>query len=121
MNSSSLSSNTNVLQIVTRTSTRRSGKTFNKKLIQDYPQNVSRVQAAFSEPVTRQEPSHVPETAYEVVLPVMLHHLKQPQDSNGLARLLDVGPGQAQAWLKRAVEEKRVEKRTKPTRYVAAD
>lgn len=35
--------------------------------------------------------------------------------------LLDVGSGQAQAWLTKAVEEKQVAKRTRPVRYVVAD
>lgn len=71
-------------------------------------------------PAARYELTSPPETAYEAVLPVMLRYLSEPLNSKDLAQHLDVGEKQAQAWLKKAVEEKKVRKQTRPTRYVAA-
>ena len=51
----------------------------------------------------------------------MLHHLREPQSSTKVAELLDVGSGQAQAWLTKALEERMVAKSARPVRYVAAD
>lgn len=58
-------------------------------------------------------------TAYDAVLPLLLDHLKQPLESQALAKLLDANTKQTQAWLKRAVEEEKVKKMKDPVRYVA--
>jgi predicted Rossmann fold nucleotide-binding protein DprA/Smf involved in DNA uptake len=92
-----------------------------EKLIEGDSNTTSGAESHFTEPESECVPSPLPTTAYEAVLPVMLRHLRQPQSGKDLAELLDVGPGQAQAWLARAVEETRVTKRTRPTRYVVAD
>ncbi len=94
----------------------RTDEPIQEKLIEEDP----RVEASLAVAGVRHE-SPSPETAYEAVLPMMLRYLGQPLSSKDLAKLLDVGQGQAQAWLKKAVEEKKVQRRTKPTRYVIAD
>jgi hypothetical protein len=46
--------------------------------------------------------------------------LSEPQDERSLADRLGILPGQARAWLKRALDEGKVRKLKKPVRYVAA-
>lgn len=94
----------------------RVGEPFQEKLLEENPSA-----APLAESDMGHELPPPPETAYEAVLPVLLRHLRQPLNSKDLAQLLDVGATQAQAWLRKALEEKKVEKRTKPTRYVVAD
>lgn len=60
------------------------------------------------------------QTAYEAVLPLLLERLEHPLESKALAELLDVNAKQAHAWLKRAVEDEKVEKLQNPVRYVSA-
>lgn len=60
--------------------------------------------------------SKLPKNAYEAVLPLLLYHLNEPKDDKKIAELLDVGVGQVRFWLKKAVQEKLVEK--KRTSYV---
>lgn len=55
--------------------------------------------------------SKLPKDAYEAVLPLLLHHLGEPKGDKEIAELLDVGVGQVKTWLKRAVQEKLVEKK----------
>lgn len=102
-------------------SSSRAGEPVQEKLIDEDPRAASRVEAPLTEADVGHEPLPPPETAYEAVLPVMLRHLRQPLSGEDVAKLLDVGKGQARAWLAKAVEEKKVEKRTKPVRYVVAD
>ena len=61
-----------------------------------------------------------PQTAYDLVLPLLLAHLNEPQDRHALADLLDVQQNQALTWLKRAMKEGKVEsvKSSKPTHYI---
>jgi predicted Rossmann fold nucleotide-binding protein DprA/Smf involved in DNA uptake len=55
--------------------------------------------------------SKLPKDAYEAVLPLLLHHLSEPKGDKEVADLLDVGVGQVRLWLKRAIQEKFVEKK----------
>jgi predicted Rossmann fold nucleotide-binding protein DprA/Smf involved in DNA uptake len=54
---------------------------------------------------------------YEAVLPVILGKLEAPVDAKQLAEALEVSKTQLNTWLKRAVDEKKVIKLTKPVRY----
>ena len=63
---------------------------------------------------------HVEDDAYSHVWPLLLKVLEQPQEEQGIAKSLNVLPGQARAWLKRAVAEGTVKKLAKPVRYVRA-
>lgn len=56
---------------------------------------------------------------YEVVLPLILRKLEQPQAIKALAKSLDVRESQLQDWLKRAVDEGNISKTKRPVRYVA--
>ncbi|NJL53900.1 DNA-processing protein DprA [bacterium] len=58
----------------------------------------------------------LPKDAYEAILPLLLHHLSEPKVDKEVAGLLDVGIGQVRIWLKKAIQEKLVEK--KKTKYV---
>jgi predicted Rossmann fold nucleotide-binding protein DprA/Smf involved in DNA uptake len=58
-----------------------------------------------------------PPTVYQAVLPVILNKLKRPTTAEELADTLDVNKTQLNAWLKKAVEEKKVRKLSKPVRY----
>ena len=58
---------------------------------------------------------------YQAVLPIILTHLQEPIDAKNLAKLLDVQYNQIQAWLKRAIEDGKVTKLTKPVRYVSSE
>lgn len=92
-----------------------------EKLIDDDSGAASRPEAALSGPSAEPDESPpFPKTAYEAVLPVMLRHLSQPLSGEDVAKHLDVGLGQARTWLAKAVEEQRVEKRSKPVRYVVS-
>jgi|GEM_PF-5240297 predicted Rossmann fold nucleotide-binding protein DprA/Smf involved in DNA uptake len=55
---------------------------------------------------------------YEVVLPFILNHLRQPKDAKSLADSLKVRKIQMDDWLKRAMEEGKVRKLDKPSAYV---
>ncbi len=97
----------------------RAAEPFQEKLIDEDPRATS--ERPLDDPETGREPPPLPATAYEAVLPVMLHHLREPQSIKKVAELLDVGSRQAQTWLTKALEEKMVAKRTRPVRYVVAD
>ena len=99
----------------------RAAEPFQEKLIDEGPRATTQADRPLTESETGHELSSPPATAYEAVLPVMLHHLREPQSSKNLAELLDVGAGQAQTWLTKAVEQNKVAKRTRPVRYVAGD
>ncbi len=53
----------------------------------------------------------LPKDAYEAVLPLLLNHLSEPKGDKEVADLLDVGVGQIRIWLKKAMQEKFVERR----------
>lgn len=65
--------------------------------------------------------SSEPTTIYRAVLPLILSTLQEPTTIEELATRLEVGKGQLQAWLRQAVDERRIEKRTRPVRYVTAE
>jgi predicted Rossmann fold nucleotide-binding protein DprA/Smf involved in DNA uptake len=56
--------------------------------------------------------------AYDHIILLILEVLAEPRDQKSLAEKLNVLPSQANAWLKRAVKEGRVQKTKKPVRYV---
>lgn len=56
---------------------------------------------------------------YEVVLPVILEHLKEPKGGDELAVMLDILKSQLSLWLKKAVEEGKIIKLNNPVRYLA--
>ncbi len=60
-----------------------------------------------------------PETAYDILLPIIHKLLETPLSSDELARRLDVSKTQVHAWLKKATEQGYVIKRTRPVRYEA--
>ena len=101
-------------------SSSRASEPVQERLIKEDAPVYSTAQATVVEPEAEYAPLSPLETAYEAVLPVMLRHLREPTNIKNLAQLLDVGEKQAQAWLKKAVEEKKVQKQTRPTRYIAA-
>jgi len=74
---------------------------------------------------TKKEPlpvlpdSVIPKTIYDAVLPVIMHHLKEPTSVDTLATKLEVGKGQLNLWLKKALKEGFVKKHNKPVRYSA--
>lgn len=59
-----------------------------------------------------------PKDIYHAVLPLILEQLEQPKDEKFLAEVLEVQVGQLRQWLKKAVEEGKVIKKTKPVQYV---
>ena len=58
-----------------------------------------------------------PVSVYQAVLPVILNKLDSPTTAEDLAETLDVNKTQINAWLKKAVDEKKVEKLSRPVRY----
>jgi predicted Rossmann fold nucleotide-binding protein DprA/Smf involved in DNA uptake len=62
-------------------------------------------------------PSSIPTSIYEAVLPVILKQLETAMSSDELAKLLDVNKTQLNVWLKKAVNEGRIKKLSRPARY----
>ena len=56
-------------------------------------------------------------TIYQAVLPVILNKLNSPTTVEDLAETLDVNKTQINAWLKKAVDENKVVKLSRPVRY----
>ncbi len=56
-------------------------------------------------------------TVYETVLPVILEKLQSPSTVDELSQALDVVKPQLNAWLKKALDEKKVVKLSRPVRY----
>jgi len=54
---------------------------------------------------------------YQAVLPVILNKLDSPTTAKDLAETLDVNKTQINAWLKKAVDENKVVKLSRPVRY----
>ena len=54
---------------------------------------------------------------YQAVLPVILNKLNSPATAEELAETLDVNKTQLNAWLKKAVDENKIIKLSKPVRY----
>ena len=57
-------------------------------------------------------------TVFDAVLPLIVAALEDAIPADELARRLEVAPGQLNAWLSRAVEDKHVRKLSKPVRYI---
>ena len=54
---------------------------------------------------------------YDAVLPIIIKNLEDPITVDELSKSLEVNKTQLKAWLKKAVDEKKVIKLTKPVRY----
>lgn len=59
----------------------------------------------------------IPSNIYDLILPLILHHLDKPKDAKTLSESLDVQLVQMQDWLNRAVEEGKIRKNKKPVTY----
>jgi predicted Rossmann fold nucleotide-binding protein DprA/Smf involved in DNA uptake len=57
---------------------------------------------------------------FNIVWPIIDNALKEPLNEKELAKKLDILPSQARAWLKRALEEKKVAKLKRPARYISS-
>jgi predicted Rossmann fold nucleotide-binding protein DprA/Smf involved in DNA uptake len=62
-----------------------------------------------------------PASIYQAVLPVILNKLDSPATAEELADALDVNKTQLNAWLKKAVDENKIMKLSKPVRYQKAE
>lgn len=58
---------------------------------------------------------------YQVVLPVILDKLDSPVTAEEIAKTLDVNKAQLNAWLKKALDENKIIKLSKPVRYQKAE
>jgi len=63
----------------------------------------------------KQEPAL---SIYQAVLPVILNTLDRPTTIEDLAETLDVNKTQINTWLRMAVDENKIEKLSKPVRYI---
>ncbi|MBM9519160.1 DNA-protecting protein DprA [Desulforhopalus vacuolatus] len=59
-----------------------------------------------------------PASIYQAVLPVILNKLNSPATAEELAETIDVNKTQLNVWLKKAVDENKLIKLSKPVRYV---
>lgn len=59
-----------------------------------------------------------PTSIYQAVLPVILNKMDNPATVEELAETLDINKTQLNAWLKKAVNENKIIKLSKPVRYV---
>ncbi len=76
------------------------------------------------EPVVEAEaktPPDCPTSIYQAVLPVILNKLDSPATAEELAETLDVNKTQLNAWLKKAVDDNKIIKLSKPVRYQKAE
>jgi predicted Rossmann fold nucleotide-binding protein DprA/Smf involved in DNA uptake len=62
-----------------------------------------------------------PASIYQAVLPIILNKLDSPATAEELADALDVNKTQLNAWLKKAVDENKIMKLSKPVRYQKAE
>ena len=80
---------------------------------------------AIAEPESVVEPEvktpECPASIYQAVLPVILNKLDSPATAEELAETLDVNKTQLNAWLKKAVDENKIIKLSKPVRYQKAE
>ena len=63
------------------------------------------------------EPEESAGTIYHAVLPVILNKLNFPTTAENLSKMLDVNKNQLNVWLKKAVDENKVIKLSRPVRY----
>jgi len=61
------------------------------------------------------------ESIYDVVMPILLAQMSLPITIDDLAKQLDVTKKQLNVWLKRAVEEHKIKKLSRPVRYCKMD
>lgn len=84
---------------------------------EEIPENNRKI----AEPASKDENvvkiSDCPTSIYQAVLPVILNKLDNPTKPEVLAETLDVNKTQLKDWLKRAVDDKKIIKLTKPVRY----
>jgi predicted Rossmann fold nucleotide-binding protein DprA/Smf involved in DNA uptake len=62
-----------------------------------------------------------PSSIYQAVLPVILNKLDSPATAQELAETLDVSKTQLNTWLKKAVDENKIIKLSRPVRYQKTD
>ncbi|MFA6928927.1 MAG: DNA-processing protein DprA [Lentisphaeria bacterium] len=62
-----------------------------------------------------------PASIYQAVLPIILKRLDSPATAEQLAETLEVNKTQLDAWLKKAVDENKIIKLSKPVRYQKAE
>ena len=62
-----------------------------------------------------------PASIYEAVLPVILNKLDRPVTAEEFSEALNVNKTQLNAWLKKAVDENKITKLSKPVRYQKAE
>ena len=84
-------------------------------------QKNSAVSAPEIQPATKEPAEKQSATIYEAILPVILQQMKSAVKSDELAKSLDVNKTQLNAWLKKAVEEEKVIKLSRPVRYQKAE
>jgi predicted Rossmann fold nucleotide-binding protein DprA/Smf involved in DNA uptake len=68
------------------------------------------------EPETTPQPKPA-STVYNVVMPIILQHLEETLSPDELAERMDVVKSQLNKWLKKAVEDGKIKKLSKPVRY----
>jgi len=73
--------------------------------------------SAFVQDQALQAENKKPLTNYDAILPVLLHALSDWRKPEDLATELEIREAQLDDWLKRAVDEKIVEKKSRPVRY----
>lgn len=84
------------------------------RAVREKAAQVAEEPAGYNVPV-KDTPS--PGTVYEAVLPHILNRLEKPLTVEKLAEALDVQKAQLNIWLKKAVDEKKVKKLSRPVRY----
>jgi predicted Rossmann fold nucleotide-binding protein DprA/Smf involved in DNA uptake len=82
-----------------------------------------KIPIAEPEPVVEAEAKipDCPTSIYQAVLPVILNKLDSPATAEELADTLDVNKTQLNAWLKKAVDDNKIIKLSKPVRYQKAE
>ena len=70
------------------------------------------------EPMTEDSPITTPKyTIYEAVLPVIINQLGSPTAVDELSKTLNVSKTQLNSWIKKAVNEGKIRKLSRPVRY----
>ena len=82
--------------------------------------SVSASQAPLDRDVSS-DPAATIDDAFVVVWPILAQHLVEPRSEREVAERMKLELTQARAWLKRAVDERRVELKPRPKRYVVRD
>ena len=87
----------------------------------DFPEEKEAAKESVQIPTKSELKAYQGMTIYQAVLPVILNALDTPMNGKDLAEKLEVGKGQLNTWLKKAMEEKKVIKLKKtPVRYQRA-